>query len=157
MAAGTSNESPIPRDEPTVVRGASEESPIESKQKDEPTVAGVAYSNESPGRSEHRDELTVAAGASDESPTEPEPTATPPLSAGAPVIPLKEALKGPEREIILQALQACGWSRNETAKALKINRTTLHDKMKKHDLLIRRYKRPRAGISMFPLRADRPG
>ena len=37
----------------------------------------------------------------------------------------------PERQIILNALAAHGWSRQETAKALGINRTTLYKKMKK--------------------------
>jgi DNA-binding NtrC family response regulator len=44
---------------------------------------------------------------------------------------LKSALAMPERQIILDALAAHGWSRQETAKALGINRTTLYKKMKK--------------------------
>jgi len=47
---------------------------------------------------------------------------------------LKEALAGPEKEIIRQALQANHWSRQETAKALQINRTTLFKKMKRYGL-----------------------
>jgi two-component system response regulator HydG len=49
--------------------------------------------------------------------------------------PLKEALEGPERELILQALQALNWNRQETARKLDINRTTLYKKMKKYGLL----------------------
>jgi two-component system response regulator HydG len=49
--------------------------------------------------------------------------------------PLKEALAGPEREIILAALEAFGWCRNATAEALGIDRTTLFKKMRKHGLL----------------------
>jgi DNA-binding NtrC family response regulator len=44
---------------------------------------------------------------------------------------LKEALEGPERQIILQALRNNGWNRASTAEALDINRTTLYKKMKR--------------------------
>lgn len=44
---------------------------------------------------------------------------------------LKDALGGPERQIILDALQAHNWNRSETAAALGINRTTLYKKMKR--------------------------
>ena len=43
---------------------------------------------------------------------------------------LKQALEGPERAILRAALEANGWSRQDTAKALDINRTTLYKKMK---------------------------
>jgi DNA-binding NtrC family response regulator len=49
--------------------------------------------------------------------------------------PLKEALRGPERALILQALHAYGWNRNETADALQICRSTLYHKMKEYNLL----------------------
>ena len=45
--------------------------------------------------------------------------------------PLKAALDGPERQIILEALQTHGWNRHATADALGINRTTLYKKMKR--------------------------
>jgi two-component system response regulator AtoC len=44
---------------------------------------------------------------------------------------LKEALEGPERQIILQTLRDNNWNRNETADQLGINRTTLYKKMRK--------------------------
>ena len=44
---------------------------------------------------------------------------------------LKEALEGPERQIILQVLRENSWNRNLTADQLGINRTTLYKKMKK--------------------------
>ncbi len=47
---------------------------------------------------------------------------------------LKEALAGPEKEIIRQTLKANHWNRQETAKALQINRTTLFKKMKHYAL-----------------------
>jgi len=47
---------------------------------------------------------------------------------------LKEALAGPEKDIIRQALQANHWNRQATAKALSINRTTLFKKMKQYGL-----------------------
>ncbi len=47
---------------------------------------------------------------------------------------LKDALAGPERSIIHQALQANNWSRQKTAKSLQVNRTTLYKKMKAYGL-----------------------
>ena len=47
---------------------------------------------------------------------------------------LKEALAGPEKDIIRQALQTNHWNRQATAKALDINRTTLFKKMKHYGL-----------------------
>ncbi len=44
---------------------------------------------------------------------------------------LKEALEGPERQIIREALESHNWNRHETADALGINRTTLYKKMKR--------------------------
>jgi DNA-binding NtrC family response regulator len=44
---------------------------------------------------------------------------------------LKEALEGPERQIILEVLESNGWNRNATADALGVNRTTLYKKMKR--------------------------
>ena len=44
---------------------------------------------------------------------------------------LRDALEGPERQIILQALRSNSWNRAATADALDINRTTLYKKMKR--------------------------
>ena len=52
---------------------------------------------------------------------------------------LKEALEGPERQIILGVLESNGWNRNLTADQLGINRTTLYKKMKKLGLEDGRY------------------
>lgn len=49
---------------------------------------------------------------------------------------LKEALEEPEKRIIIQALQTLNWNRQETARVLDINRTTLYKKMKKYGLLV---------------------
>lgn len=49
-------------------------------------------------------------------------------------VSLKEALAGPEKDIIRQALEANHWNRQATAKALQINRTTLFKKMKHYGL-----------------------
>ncbi len=51
------------------------------------------------------------------------------------LMPLKKALEEPERELLVHALEAFGWNRQEAAKALDINRTTLYKKMRKYDLL----------------------
>lgn len=60
------------------------------------------------------------------------------MAAGAPVRveprgtrSLKQALEGPERQIILDTLQSNDWNRQDTAEALGINRTTLYKKMKR--------------------------
>jgi len=47
---------------------------------------------------------------------------------------LKEALAGPEKDIIRQVLEANHWNRQATARALAINRTTLFKKMKHYGL-----------------------
>jgi len=49
--------------------------------------------------------------------------------------PLRQALEGPEREIILRALTIHRGNRNATAHMLEINRTTLFNKMKKYGLM----------------------
>ncbi|MCW5765112.1 MAG: sigma-54-dependent Fis family transcriptional regulator [Phycisphaeraceae bacterium] len=50
--------------------------------------------------------------------------------AGAAPLALEDAMRAPERQIILQALRSSGWNRLRAAEALKINRTTLYKKMK---------------------------
>ena len=47
---------------------------------------------------------------------------------------LKTALSQPERQLIVQALEANGWNRQNTAKSLGINRTTLYKKMKRYNI-----------------------
>jgi two-component system response regulator HydG len=47
------------------------------------------------------------------------------------LLTLDEALEEPERRIIVEALKARNWNRNETALALGINRTTLYKKIKR--------------------------
>ncbi len=47
---------------------------------------------------------------------------------------LKEALAEPEKNLICQALEANRWNRQQTARALQINRTTLFKKMKQYGL-----------------------
>ncbi|MHC4623094.1 MAG: sigma-54-dependent transcriptional regulator [Planctomycetota bacterium] len=49
-------------------------------------------------------------------------------------VSLRQALAGSEKNIIRQALQVNHWNRQETAKALRINRTTLYKKMKQYGL-----------------------
>jgi DNA-binding NtrC family response regulator len=44
---------------------------------------------------------------------------------------LKAAMAVPERQIIIDALDANGWNRQDTARTLGINRTTLYKKMKR--------------------------
>jgi transcriptional regulator with PAS, ATPase and Fis domain len=49
-------------------------------------------------------------------------------------LPLEQALEGPERRIIEQALRRNDWNRQRTAAELQINRTTLYKKMRKYRL-----------------------
>ena len=49
-------------------------------------------------------------------------------------MPLVDALKEPERAIILKALRANEWNRQATADQLEINRTTLYKKMRLLDI-----------------------
>lgn len=48
---------------------------------------------------------------------------------------LKEVLREPEKKIIVHALEQAGWNRKKAAAILKINRTTLYNKMKQFHLL----------------------
>ena len=47
---------------------------------------------------------------------------------------LKSALANPERQLIIEALEANGWNRQNTSKMLGINRTTLYKKMKRYGI-----------------------
>jgi DNA-binding NtrC family response regulator len=47
---------------------------------------------------------------------------------------LKSAMQQPERQIILEALDTNGWNRQDTARMLGINRTTLYKKMKRYGI-----------------------
>ena len=59
---------------------------------------------------------------------------TPDVSAHLNGGSLKSALANPERQIIIEALENNGWNRQDTAKMLGINRTTLYKKMKKFEI-----------------------
>lgn len=48
---------------------------------------------------------------------------------------LKDALRSPEKDLILKALNSADWNRNDAARILGINRTTLYKKMHKFGLL----------------------
>ncbi len=61
-------------------------------------------------------------------------TVQPGESQVQPTMTLKEALAEPEKNIIRQALEANNWNRQQTAKSLGINRTTLFKKMKRYGL-----------------------
>jgi DNA-binding NtrC family response regulator len=49
-------------------------------------------------------------------------------------IPLEEALREPERRILLRALHANNWNRQRTSEQLGINRTTLYKKLRQFGL-----------------------
>ena len=48
---------------------------------------------------------------------------------------LRHALKDPEKDLILKALNSVNWNRNKAAQLLGINRTTLYKKMRTYGLL----------------------
>jgi DNA-binding NtrC family response regulator len=58
----------------------------------------------------------------------------PALAEGWTPMALSRAMEEPERQIILAALKANQWNRQETAKQLEINRTTLYKKIKQFNL-----------------------
>lgn len=60
------------------------------------------------------------------------PAAAPGQGGDGRVMPLKEAMERPERDLILRALAANSGNRQATAEALGINRTTLYKKMKRY-------------------------
>lgn len=64
----------------------------------------------------------------------PQPIDAPAIEKDWQPLPLSEAMKAPERRILLAALEANGWNRGETAKQLDINRTTLYKKIRLHRL-----------------------
>jgi DNA-binding NtrC family response regulator len=59
----------------------------------------------------------------------PRPAAAAPGEAWVPMT-LEEAMREPERRVLLRALAANGWNRQKTAEVLGINRTTLYKKMR---------------------------
>jgi len=59
-----------------------------------------------------------------------DPAVIPALVGGWRPMPLADAMAEPERRIIQAALEANDWNRQDTAKQLEINRTTLYKKMK---------------------------
>ncbi len=50
---------------------------------------------------------------------------------------LDEALREPEKRILMKALKANHWNRQKTSEQLGINRTTLYKKMKALGMLAR--------------------
>ncbi len=53
-----------------------------------------------------------------------------------------------EKTLILQALDRTGWVKNQAAKLLKMNRTTLIEKMKKQNLMIPNLKGAKQNIKL---------
>jgi DNA-binding NtrC family response regulator len=78
-------------------------------------------------------DVAAPATAAQAAPLSPQSSALSPETPYVPM-PLKTALEGPEKQIIAAALKANGWNRQETAKQLDINRTTLYKKMKQFGL-----------------------
>jgi len=50
------------------------------------------------------------------------------------ILPLREAMARWERKLVVEGLKATGGNRKETAKQLGINRTTLYNKMRDHNI-----------------------
>jgi DNA-binding NtrC family response regulator len=62
------------------------------------------------------------------------PHTGPVLPSDGKIVPLKAAMRNWERHLILDGLKATGGNRKEAAKQLKINRTTLYNKMREHGI-----------------------
>jgi len=58
-----------------------------------------------------------------------------PLFDDGQVLPLKQAMKLVERRLLVSGLQACNGNRKQTAERLRINRTTLYNKLHEHGLM----------------------
>ncbi|GAB4163861.1 MAG: sigma-54 dependent transcriptional regulator [Planctomycetota bacterium] len=56
------------------------------------------------------------------------------LDPAAPALPLKQALEGPEKAILEDALRRCNGNREAAAKLLQINRSTLFNKLRKYGI-----------------------
>jgi len=63
-----------------------------------------------------------------------EPIASPTEAGGWTPMSLAKAMQEPEKRILLAALEANGWNRQETARQLDINRTTLYKKIRQYRL-----------------------
>ncbi len=64
----------------------------------------------------------------------PAPSPASALADDGPIQPLKEALVGPEKRIIERALAHCGGNREQAARLLGINRSTLFHKLRKYGI-----------------------
>jgi two-component system response regulator HydG len=62
------------------------------------------------------------------------PRPSPIMPSDGKLLPLKAAMRNWERQLILDGLKATGGNRKETAKQLKINRTTLYNKMREYGI-----------------------
>jgi DNA-binding NtrC family response regulator len=62
------------------------------------------------------------------------PHAGPVMPFDGKILPLKAAMRNWERQLILDGLKAAGGNRKEAAKQLRINRTTLYNKMREHGI-----------------------
>jgi len=49
--------------------------------------------------------------------------------------PLRRALQEPEKVYILKVLKEVGWNKKQAAKKLGVNRTTLYNKLRKHNIV----------------------
>jgi len=83
-------------------------------------------------------QVVIDAAATSPTPAQPAPTQSSVLSTQSSAawtpMPLAKALEEPEKQILLAALKANGFNRQETARQLDINRTTLYKKMKQYNL-----------------------
>jgi len=100
------------------------------------TVIQVLGSDATPPTALRRPRPAAASPAAAEAPRPPMPEPVrPPRPRPPRFSTLKEALREPERRFILRTLEALCWNRQETARVLGIDRTTLHKKMRHHGLL----------------------
>lgn len=92
----------------------------------EPTEIPPAPDDPGPAQDEDRGQTPRSIAMSEPSPTAPHETPR--------IRTLKDDMEIHERFLLVRALQETDWNRNETARVLDINRTTLYHKMRKYDL-----------------------
>jgi DNA-binding NtrC family response regulator len=63
------------------------------------------------------------------------------------LMPLKAALREPERRYILRALEQTGWNKQQAAARLEISRSTLYKKLEEHGIEFDRHSRDQNGLS----------
>ncbi|MBF0170194.1 MAG: sigma-54-dependent Fis family transcriptional regulator [Nitrospinae bacterium] len=106
-----------------------------------PTVTATAPTPSAPDRDRMTDDISAAAATMNSALSPPLPVAPAAFDPATFVVELpeeglnlKEVVDRFETQLILSALERCGWVKNKAAQLLGLNRTTLVEKLKKKKL-----------------------